>query len=244
MSKLTTSDFTRIFKHFTSPVSQFDCGRKCAPLNKGEPVCCSTQHAVPVVEKAEWQLLRTKSDLWHRFKAYDHATRLIVNDLPSGCSAVECKGARFCERDNRSLSCRTFPFYPYITKDREFIGLGIYWTFTDRCWLMSNLQIVDRRFINEFVAAYTDIFSKDTEELETFVAHSATARRVHSRWKRPLILLAKNGQPMKVIPGNGNLRPCKLSNLPKFEPFDNERNYRRAIKEAAGSLPAEGLKPV
>ena len=46
---LKPADFASLYDGFTAPVSRFDCGRKCAPLNGGEPVCCSTQNAVPVV---------------------------------------------------------------------------------------------------------------------------------------------------------------------------------------------------
>ena len=48
-------------------MSRFDCGRKCAPLNNGEPVCCSTQNAVPVVHKVEFELLKRRTDLWSKF---------------------------------------------------------------------------------------------------------------------------------------------------------------------------------
>src|SRR5574338_1648308 len=88
---LQPDDFATLYDGFDAPVSRFDCGRKCAPLNNGEPVCCSTQHAVPVVDNAEFRLLKTRSDLWHRFKPYDAATRRIVDELHPTCSAIECK---------------------------------------------------------------------------------------------------------------------------------------------------------
>ena len=50
---MTAKDFGVVFDRFQSTVSRYDCGRFCAPLNNGEPVCCSTQNAVPVVHKVE-----------------------------------------------------------------------------------------------------------------------------------------------------------------------------------------------
>ena len=141
---ITPADFATLYDGFTAPVSRFDCGRKCAPLNGGEPVCCSTQNAVPVVHKVEFDLLKTRTDLWSKFKPYDYATRQIVAELTSDCMAIHCKGARHCERDNRTIACRGFPFYPYLTRERQFVGIGTYWVFEDRCWMMSNLEIVDR----------------------------------------------------------------------------------------------------
>src|SRR5260221_13685465 len=168
--------FATLYEGFTAPVSRFDCGRKCAPLNGGEPVCCSTQNAVPVVHKVEFDLLKTRTDLWSKFKPYDYPTKQIVPELTSDSMAIHCKGARHCERDNRTIACRGFPFFPYITRKREFVGVGTYWVFEDRCWMMSNLEIVDKKFVEEFVATYEALFIKDASEFTTYVDFSASAR--------------------------------------------------------------------
>ena len=71
-------DFREIYEGFQSPLSRFDCGKHCAPLNGGEPVCCTTRHAIPVVHRTEWELLRSRSDLWHRYRPTDAHARKIV----------------------------------------------------------------------------------------------------------------------------------------------------------------------
>ena len=235
-------DFATLYEGFTAPVSRFDCGRKCAPLNGGEPVCCSTQNAVPVVHKVEFELLKTRTDLWARFKPYDYATRQIVAELTPDCTAITCKGARHCERDNRTIACRGFPFYPYITRQREFIGIGTYWVFEDRCWMMSNLEVVDAKFISEFVAAYEALFLKDPTEFTTYVDFSASARRVFSRWAREIALLGRQGELLMVDPTNGEVRPGRKYDYPKAKPFTSDREYRAAVKEAGGVPPKEGLR--
>src|SRR5882757_886884 len=229
-SKIAASDFADLYANFNASVSRFDCGRKCAPLNGGEPVCCSTQNAVPVVHKVEFDLLKSRTDLWSKFKPYDYATRQIVEELTNDCMAIHCKGARHCERDNRTIACRGFPFYPYITRQREFVGIGTYWVFEDRCWMMSNLEIVDAKFVSEFIATYVDF--------------SASARRVYSRWKREIPLLSRTGELMIVEPSSGEIRPGKKKDFPKAAPFDSEKSYRAAIKEAEGEVPKAGLRPV
>ena len=176
-STIKPADFATLYEGFKAPVSRFDCGRKCAPLNGGEPVCCSTQNAVPVVHKVEFDLLKTRTDLWSKFKPYDYSTRQIVDELTHDCMAIECKGARFCERDNRTIACRGFPFYPYLTRQREFVGIGTYWVFEDRCWMMSNLEIVDRKFVEEFIATYEALFIKDHSEFTTYVSRLLRRRR-------------------------------------------------------------------
>ena len=133
--RIQPADFKAIYDIFNAPVSRFDCGKYCSPLNGGEPVCCSTQNAVPVVHKVEFELLKGRTDLWKKFKPYDYATRQIVEELTTDCTAIACKGGRFCERDNRTIACRGFPFYPYLTRQREFVGLGTYWLLKKSKWM-------------------------------------------------------------------------------------------------------------
>jgi len=241
MPPVLPEHYRRIYELLEVSISRFDCGRKCAPLNGGEPVCCSTQNAVPVVHKSEYKELQRRTDLWHDFKAYDSATRKIVKDLHKSCAAVECKGVAFCERDNRSLACRAFPFFPYMTREGKFIGLAFYWDFEDRCWVMSNLQIVDRVFVDEFVKAYEYLFTVDPREYETFVEYSATMRRVFSRKRRPIPLVGRDGGYLKVLPHGRGIKPAEPEDFKKSAPFNSERNYARAVRDAGGVPSAAGL---
>ena len=160
----------------------------------------------------------------------------------SDCTAIHCKGARFCERDNRTIACRGFPFFPYITRERNFVGLGTYWVFEDRCWVMSNLQIVDRPFIDEFVATYEALFVKDRSEFTTYVDFSAAARRVFSRWKRKIAILDRKGDLQIIEPSTGAMKRGKARDYPKVAPFDSEKSYRAAIKAEGGEVPKSGLR--
>jgi hypothetical protein len=234
---LKATDYARLYDRFEAPVMRFDCGRMCAPFNDGAPVCCSTENAVPVVNTAEWKLLRKRTDLWRKFVPQDAAGREIVDGLDSSCLAVECKGARHCERENRSLSCRTFPFFPYITRERDFIGLSVYWTFEDRCWVISNIDRVDRRFIDEFVAVYEAIFAKDPAEFDVMRDWSATMRRVFSRWDRAIPVIARDGTWLRVRPHGGGIVKAKRKHLGKHGPYTSEKAYKRAVKAAGGKMP-------
>jgi Fe-S-cluster containining protein len=216
---ITPEEYESIYAGFDSPVSRFDCGQYCAPHNDGTPVCCSTQHAVPVARVEEWKFLKAHTDLWHIYQPGTKAGRTIKEDLPYDCRALECKGAACCERQHRSLSCRTFPFFPYITKAYEFAGLAYYWNFEDRCWVISNLQIVERPFIDEFVSTFELLFRRIPGELETFRDYSATMRRAFSRLKRAIPLIGREGGYFEVIPGTGEIRPAQVENFPKHGPY-------------------------
>lgn len=235
MMAMKPQDFAAVYDKFQASVSRYDCGRFCAPLNNGEPVCCTTHHAIPVVDRQEFKLLQTRSDLWRRFKPKDAEGRKIVSELDRSCCAVECKGARHCERDNRSLACRAFPFYAYMTKEGEFVGLASYWIYEDRCWLISNMQVVEREFIREFVAAYEYVFERDPGEYDTMKWYSGIHRRVFSRRKQPIPLVGREGGFFQVMPYTGKIEPVTANALPHFGPYVSDRAYREAVAEAGGN---------
>lgn len=217
----TPDTFRRIFDFFNAPVMHVDCGQKCAPLNGGEPVCCDTSNAVPIMQVSEWKHLRSRSKMWRGFKPYDAATREIADSLSSTCKAVECQGARNCERDNRSLACRTFPFFPYITKEGEVLGLAHYWTFEDRCWVISNTRLVEQAFVDEFLKAYATLFADDPGEYKVFVDYSATMRRVFSRWNRPIPVIGPHLEYYLIKPKGAGMQTVSAEKLPSFPPFSS-----------------------
>lgn len=231
-------DFARVYEMFQAPISRFDCGRHCAPLNGGEPVCCSTEHAIPVVDRAEWNLLRGRTKLWRRYRPKDRAGREIVGELSRSCLAIECKGVRHCERDNRTLACRSFPFFPYIDRKGEFIGLSIHWTFADRCWVISNFAVVDAEFRRQFIAAYEYMFKVDPGEYEVHKEYSATLRRVFSRRRAVIPFMDRDGRCFRILPHGKGMRACPAASMPRYGAYRSERTYRAAVREAGGELPS------
>jgi hypothetical protein len=110
--------------------------------------------------------------------------------------------------------------------------------------MMSNLEIVDRAFVDQFIATYEALFVKDESEFTTYVDFSASARRVYSRWKRQIPLLGRRGELLIVDPSTGAIRPGRRKEFPKATPFTSEKEYRAAIDDAGGEVPAGGLRPV
>lgn len=239
-------DFAEIYRRFGASIAaRHDCGRYCAPLNGGEPVCCTTGHAIPIVQKAEWKLLKSRTDLWSKFKPFDKTSREIVEDLHPSCKAIECKGAAFCERDNRTLACRAFPFFPYFTREGELVGLGYYWSFEDRCWVLSNLACVDKAFVDEFIAAYELLFEKDEDERDAFVDESASMRRVFSRRGAPLPLIGRDGKLYKILPRTkGRIIPATPRDFKPHGAYKSPRAYARAVKAEGGDPKAAAFPPV
>lgn len=219
MSRPRPEEWGDLFAHFEAPISAFDCGRFCAPHNGGEPVCCSTAHAIPVVFVEEWQHLKGQSDLWRLFRPRNAPERRMKQELHSSSRLVECKGFLHCERHNRSLSCRAFPFFPYVTRAGEFIGLAYYWSFEDRCWVISNLGIVTRRYIDQFVATYDELFRSMPDEKAHYRGYSATMRRTFSRRGRRIPLIHRDGGYYVISPRTGALLSSDSGHFPKHGPY-------------------------
>jgi len=215
----TPDTFREIFDFFDASVVDIDCGQKCKHLNGGVPVCCDTQNAVPIVQVAEWHALKQRTDMWRAFEPSCAVTHDIVDNLHASCKAVECRGAQFCERDNRSLSCRTFPFFPYFTNKNELIGLSYFWHFEDRCWVISNLARVTPEFVSQFLAAYEILFDADPAERDVARNYSATMRRVFSRWNRSFSIVDRHGGFLEIKPKGTGIDKIEADALPRFEPF-------------------------
>ena len=120
---------------------------------------------------------------------------------------------------------------------RDFIGLAYYWIFEDRCWVISNLAIVEPGFVAECVAAYERMFAVDQEEFETYCEHSAQMRRVFSRWRRIIPLVARDGGFLAVKPHGGGIVPADPAKFRKHGPYRSAKAYARAVRQAGGTPP-------
>jgi hypothetical protein len=214
-------NFAVLYDRFHEPVTPFDCGERCAPYNdRGVPFCCDTAHAVPAAYADEWEYLQTHTDLWHPWKG---RTRRETDDLrrqvPDGQVLVTCKGHQLCQRNFRSITCRSFPFFPYLTKEGEFIGMSYYWEYEDRCWVISNLAQVNLGYRCEFISAFEALFIAMPQEKENFRQFSILMRRVFGRRGRAIPLLHRNGDAYKVTPRNGRMRRVPVEKLPRYGPY-------------------------
>ncbi|MBE0695777.1 MAG: hypothetical protein IH586_02535, partial [Anaerolineaceae bacterium] len=134
-NRLPRIDVHRVYEQFNEPVTGVDCGKMCAPHNPtGKPFCCDICQAVPAVYRQEWAFLRQNTDLWHAWRG-DECTQeatspnILRAETPENMLLLACKGPAHCQREYRALSCRQFPFFPFITSDYRFIGLAYDWSF-------------------------------------------------------------------------------------------------------------------
>ncbi len=221
--RLSSVDYADLYARFDAPIADLDCGQFCALYNtrgkQGQsrgPFCCDTYHAVPTVYQDEWEYLQENTDLWHSWQGRTPAeTRRVQDETPEGMLLVECLGYQHCQRNFRSFTCRTFPFFPYITRDDWFIGMTYYWQFEYACWVISNLQVVTPQYRQQFFAAYDELFERYPQEREGYRLLSSSMRRVFSRWGRSVPILHRDGNAYQVTPKNGKLRQVEAESFPK-----------------------------
>lgn len=222
MLVLPRLNIERIYKNFHVPTTPVDCGQHCAVHNPtGKPFCCDICQAVPVAYHPEWDYLKPNTTLWQPWRGdecphepTDPAP--LQADLPDGMLFVACKGPVFCEREYRTVSCRQFPFFPYITSDFRFIGMAYDWDFESRCWILSNLDQVTSAYRQEFIETFDQLFNLWPEEMENYAMLSEDMREHFLTVKRRIPLLHRKGNFALVSPGNERCQTVQPNQFKKY----------------------------
>jgi hypothetical protein len=225
MPPLHPTDIRSWYDRFDTPVVPFDCGELCAPHNPNDkPFCCDICHAVPSAYHQEWAYLEANTDLWHPWRGdecLDHPQdpATLVGETPDSMCLLACLGPVHCQRQYRSLSCRQFPFFPYLTSGGEFIGLVYNWDFEDTCWVISHLDQVDLAYISEFIQFYDAFFAAIPASIDHYAWRSSQMMGHFITQKRSLPLLHRDGGYYLLRPLNQRLRLVDPKRLPRYGPY-------------------------
>ena len=190
----TPAQIEELLDTLTVPVTEIDCGTLCAPDNDGVPICCDKNRIVPVLYKPEYRLLRARSDLWRPFRPQTRQQRELGEDMRSCDRLCECKGVAHCERDNRSLACRTFPLEPYLDHDGRLVGLVWNMDFEGTCPLVASRYKVRQDYIEQAMAMWTKAFGWSEREREFYQGHSQTLRRSFGQKQRKIPVFTMGGK--------------------------------------------------
>lgn len=233
---LLSEDIRSLYEGFNSPITTLDCGQKCAPYNINRiPFCCDICHAVPAAYQSEWETLKDATRLWHRYRGDECASSPDASertgnkpekdsqndelDMPPGMIPLACLGPSRCERENRLLSCRQFPFFPYITSDYRFLGLAYDWEFESKCWLISRLGLVTDAYREEFVRVFDQLFALFQDELESYAIRSEETRTHFASIRRRIPLINREGGFRLISPVNERAYRVTADKLPRFSPY-------------------------
>jgi hypothetical protein len=132
---------------------------------------------------------------------------------------AEIASKPYCRRELRTLVCRAFPFFPYFNSQGNLLGLSVYWEYADRCWVISNLQIVRHEYRNQFIQTYENLFTQMPTEREAFQYHSIEMRREFQARRRTLPLLHRDGHTYKISPTTEKMRRVAPDSFPKHGPY-------------------------
>jgi hypothetical protein len=221
-------DMRRLYDRFSTSITDLDCGEKCAPFNpNGKPFCCDICHAVPAVYRAEWDYLQKSTDLWHLWRGDECAgpedVARLQAETPEEMVLLACKGPAHCQRDYRALSCRQFPFFPYVTEDYRFLGLTYEWEFENQCWVVSNIGRVTQTYRAQFVELHDALFAQRQEIFDSYAIHSERMRAIFANQHRRIPLLHRNGGFYLVSPKSERLKRVPADRLPRFGPYQFEK---------------------
>jgi hypothetical protein len=213
------------YDQFDASVTSLDCGRLCSPHNpNGKPFCCDICQAVPAAYRLEWDYLRQATDLWHVWRGDECAGEpqdpaQLLSDTPEHMLLLACLGPANCQREFRAVSCRQFPFFPYLTADWRFIGLAYEYEFEDSCWVISNLGQVSGAYRQEFIHFYERLFELWPEEFNSYLARSEELRQHFRAVRRRIPLLHRNGGYYLISPAKERMRRVSPERLPRFGPY-------------------------
>jgi hypothetical protein len=217
-----------LYDRFNAPVTAVDCGTKCAPHNpSGKPFCCDICHAVPAAYRQEWQYLEGNTDLWHAWRGDECPEDSTDPDAlraetPESMLLLACKGPAHCQRDFRALSCRQFPFFPYVTSEYRFIGLAYEWAFESTCWVISNLAAVTETYRREFIQLYDHLFALWQDEFDSYAALSEDMREDFAIQKRRIPILHRNGGTYLLSPKSERLQRTVPEKFRRFSFYKEE----------------------
>jgi hypothetical protein len=164
--------------------------------------------------------LQENTNLWHPYlgnECADPGENLLgAESPPAHMRLLECQGPDLCQRPFRSLSCRQFPFFPYVTSTGNFIGLAYDWEFENVCWVISHLHRVTPAYRAEFVRTYDELFDGWGADYKSYYLRSEEMRDIFTQRKRRIPLLHRNGRDYLISPVSERLRRVDSSRLPQF----------------------------
>ena len=194
-SPISEDNLRELYALIEAPVTAFNCGTLCSPTNDGVPFCCDRDQLFPVLWKTELAMHRKWSDFWEERPPEDALERRMLKSMRPCFTVGECAGPEHCEREKRSISCRTFPFEPYLDHTGELVGLVFDHRFGMRCPLAGEERFDDvtPKFIDQALRFFTRLFEIDPKEVEAYLGTSEQKRRSFAQKGRPVPVLTRKG---------------------------------------------------
>ena len=228
MSKqLDQERFRDLYNGFDMPLCEIDCGSKCGPHNDfGVPICCDITQVIPSAFDLEWCYLKDNSDLWQPWSSADQYAEELEEEILDGQVLLQCKGYQECQREFRALTCRAFPFYPYLDSAGAFLGLSYYPEFRFGCWIISNLDRVDQSYKTAFQWVFQRIFELYPDYRQNYIDYSDYERQKAAEESEMVVLVGFSGDVHLIDPRTEDQYPVQYKDLKAYGPFEITRELR------------------
>jgi len=188
--RLSQQQVRRFHRLLSVRMTDFDCGKLCAPGNKGVPICCDCERVVPVLFRAEWKWLRKQGKLWKRMPVKTKVDRKMVKKVVDYSLYCVCKGPAACRRGQRAIVCRTFPFEPFVDGNGSVRGLVFQSQKRKKCPLVTYPRSAfNDRYVRNAVRFWQELIDAIPEERELYMRESRKHKRRAARKGRPLRML-------------------------------------------------------
>jgi hypothetical protein len=163
-------------------MTDFDCGKLCAPKNDGIPECCDPRTTFPILYRDEFKWHKSRSNFWKRMRPRNKEARDLAKQLDDYVTMCDCPGGADCSRQLRSLCCRLFPFEPFVDKDGNVLGLTYNYEMEDRCPLIGKSQrSFNPEYIRNSITFWREFLDLFPEERELYTDE---CRKLERRFKR------------------------------------------------------------
>jgi len=212
--------FEDIYRIFSRPLSNIDCGEKCGPHNEyGVPVCCDINLIIPSAYQAEWEFLKERTDLWQPWSSTNPVDADLGDELQDGQVLLKCLGYQHCQRPFRTLTCRAFPFFPYLDSKGNFLGLVYFQEYRELCWIISNLSVVSSTYKVEFQQAFELLFEQYPESRESYFQYSFYLRTKNAISDDKIVLLDFENNVLFLDPDTELSYQVSYEDLESYGPF-------------------------
>ena len=214
-------NFKKLYNGFSLPLSNLDCGEKCGPYNDyGVPVCCDIQLLIPSAYDLEWNYLQSETALWRLWSGSSAIEKdSLQQEAQPGQVLIQCLGHQHCQRSFRTITCRAFPFYPYLDSVGSFIGLAYYGDYREQCWIISNLSSVSEEYKSQFQTSFLKLFQLYPDTRDNFLNFSRSMRNQAANVGESIALLDFAGGVFIVDPITEKVQQISFQDLGSFGPF-------------------------
>ena len=181
-------NWSSIYKGFSASATKIDCGSLCAGNNGGVPVCCSNNLHVPLLFSTELQWhIQNKNSMWKKRVSKTKLDKKQEAECSDHLVYCHCDGARHCKRSKRSLTCRFFPFEPYISEGGVLIGITYMYRAKKDCPLIDNPDAgISKAYIRQAIKTWKLVFEQFPEEFDLYYENSRMLQRSFKRKQQTL----------------------------------------------------------